>query len=111
MHAVSRHHAVGSPNVLDLGHHALVALIRQIGRFGDQPIQSRTLESLKPLRGFVGILGQRGEMDWGLRPLERLDQQRSPFVHRAISEVIVAQGQQVKGDERRRGLFREHLHP
>jgi hypothetical protein len=102
------HHAVGGAGVLDLEHGPLARLVRRVGRLGDQPVQPGALEEVEPLRGDVGVLGDRGEVHALVGP-HNLLQRVAPLPVRHVEQHGVVDRQQVERDERGRALMREQL--
>ena len=80
-------------------------------RLGDDPVQPGAFEELEPLLGQLTIGRRRGDVDRRPGVGERVDQQLPALGERPARQVVVAEGQQVEGDERRRGLLGEQLHP
>ncbi len=49
--------------VLDLEHHSLIRLIGSVHMFGDDAIESGSLEAAKPIRGYSRVVGCGGDVD------------------------------------------------
>ena len=100
--AVAGDHAVGRPHVLDLRHHPLVGLVGEVGALGDHAVEPGALEALEPGARDLLVAGDRREVDRrrGVRqrPLER----GAAVRERLAREVVVAEREQVEGDEARR---------
>ena len=103
--------AVGRALVLDLEHRPLARLVGSVESLGDDPVETGALEPLEPVRGGRAIAGRRGQVDRRLGgPEDRL--QSSPSLAlRDLAQVLVAEREQVPGDEARRRLLGQHLDP
>ncbi len=111
MHPVTGDNALGGTRVLDLEHDALVGLVGPGQRFGDDPVEPGAFEELEPLLGDLAIRRRRGDVDRWSRVGQRVDQQLAAFLEAQAHHVVVAEREQVEGDERRRGLLGEQFHP
>ena len=107
--AVAGQHAVGGADVLDLRHHALVGLVGQLRVLGDDAVEPGTLEALEPLPRELGVLGDGREVDRRPRAGERRLERRAALGERPRGQVLVAEREQVEGDEARRGLAGEQV--
>ena len=96
------HDAVGGALVLDLEHRPLARLVGRVEPLGDHAIEPGALEPLEPVRGGRAIAGRRRQVDRRLRGAEDGLEALSPLALRDGAEVLVAERQQVPGDERRR---------
>jgi hypothetical protein len=104
------HHAVRGALVLDLEHRPLARLVCRIESLGDDTVQAGALEPFEPVGSGGAVLRGRGQVDRRLRLAEDGFQAPAALALWNGSEVLVAERQQVPGDEARRRLFGEHLH-
>ena len=102
--------AVRRPLVLDLDHRPLALAVGVVEALGDDAVEARALEALEPLSGKLSISGRRGEVDRrtdrSQRPLEHL----AALAQRCRPQVLVVEGEEVEGHERRWRLRREAPH-
>jgi hypothetical protein len=96
--------------VLDLRHHTLVRLVREVGVLGDQPVEPGALEAVEPGAGDRLVAGDRREMDRRRRVRERLLERGAAVREGLAGEIVVAQREQVEGDEAGRGLTGQARH-
>ena len=110
VHPVTGDDAVRRAHGLDLEHDALVWLIGDRQRLGDQAVEAGALEFGEPaLRG--SKIGGRGrDVDRWARVGQRVDQRGAALAERPRRVVLVAECEQVEGNKRGRGLLRQHLH-
>ena len=111
VHAVAGDHAIGRAHVLDLAHHALVGLIGEVGALGDQAVEAGSLEALEPVARDRLVAGERGQMDGRRGVREGALERRAPVCERLVREIVVAEREQVEGDEAGGGLAGEQRHP
>ena len=111
--AVARDHHVGGPGVLDLEHGAAVLGVRRVERLGDHPVEPGALELLEPALRLLRVLRGPGQVAGalGAQAAQRLLHRRAPLAERPIDVRLVAQGEQVEGDESRRRLLGQHVDP
>ena len=103
--------AVGGPLVLDLEHRPLARLVGSIESLRDDAVETGALEPLEPVRGGGAIAGGRRQVDRRLGGAEDHLESRPPLALRDRAQVLVAERQQVPGDEARRRLLGQHLDP
>src|ERR1039458_8870596 len=103
-------HGVDGAEMLDLDPAAVAAPVRGVLWLGDHPVAPGALVADKPGGSLVrvGGLGCEGHLVVGR---ESRAEQGHALGKRPAAEVLVAARQQVKGDEGRRALRREHPHP
>ena len=110
--AVARHHDIGRPLVLDLEHQPGVRPVRQIERLGDDPVEPRALVLLEPLLRQLDVGGRRAPDGPAVAASASA---AASVVRRTASGVsssgLVAEREQVEGDEARGGLLGEHAAP
>ena len=112
VHAVPGDHAVRGPLVLDLEHDALVRLVGDRQRLGDDPVEAGALELVEPSLRDAGVGGRRREVD---RPDPNSASASTRAARRSLNGtagvVVIAEREQVERDERGRRLLGEHAHP
>ena len=91
--------AIGRPLVLDLEHRPLARLVRGIEPLGDDAIETGALEPLEPVGGGRPIAGRRRQVDGRLGAPEDGLEAGSPLALRDLAQVLVAEREQVPGDE------------
>ena len=104
------HDAIRGPLVLDLEHRPLTGLIAGVDALGDDTVEAGALEPLEPVAGRPAIRGRRREVDRRLYPRQRRLQPSATLALRDIAQVVIAERQQVPGDEARRRLGGQHVH-
>ena len=104
-------HAVGGAGVLDLDVHPLVRPVRLLELLGDDAVEAGALEAVEPVPGGVGVGGRRREVERRLDVGHDLGEDPPALPERQLAGVVVAEGEEVEGDERRRDLGGELLHP
>ena len=104
-------HAVGGALVLDLEHRPLAGLVDAVESLGHDAIEAGTLEPVEPVRRRRAIQRRRRQVDRRRRATEHGLQPRPSLAQRRVAQVLVADGQQVPGDERRGARLGQHLHP
>src|SRR5438045_3558728 len=103
----SHHDAVAIALVFYFQHHAFARLISAGRIFGDDTVQSRAFEAVKPVLGYRGILCCRRDVKRrGCRPQQRLEPLASAREW-FVSQVAVSLTKQIKENKRRRGCFGE----
>ena len=109
--AVAGDHHVGGAGVLDLEHGAAVLGVRRVERLGDHPVEPGALELLEPALRLLRVLGGAGQVAGalGAEPAERLLHRRAPLAQRPVGVRLVAEGEQVEGDEAGRCLLGQHV--
>ncbi len=110
VHPVTGQHALGGAQVLHLHQRALIRRVRVVEPLGDDAVETGALELDEPALGRRGVGGRRAAMDGRPGTGEHLVEQRPPLGERPFEQDLVAQCQQVEGDERCRGLGRKSLH-
>ena len=103
--------AVGGPLVLDLEHRPLARLVRRIEPLRDDAVETGALEPLEPVGRGRAIAGRRRQVDGRLGAAEDGLQAGSPLALRDLAQVLVAEREQVPGDEAGRRLLGQHLDP
>ena len=101
--------AVGGALVLDLEHEALVGLVGDVDRLGDDPVEPGALELGEPAPGDVAVGGRGGQVDRGLGRGEGLLERGPALGERLVEVGLVVEREQVEGDEGCRGLGCELL--
>ena len=111
--AVAGHHHVGGAGVLDLEHDPAVLGVRRVERLGDHAVEPGALELLEPALRLLRVLRGAGQVagTLGAEPAQRLLHRRAPLAQRPVGVRLVAQGEQVEGDEAGRRLLGEHVDP
>lgn len=107
VHPVAGDDAVGRALVLDLEHEALVGLVGDVDRLGDDAVEARALELGEPALRDVAVGCRRGQVDGRLGRGECLLERRAPLGERLVEVGLFAEREQVEGDERCRRLGRE----
>ena len=103
--------AVRGALVLDLQHDALVLAVRLVDALGDHPVETGALEAGEPVGCDVAVLGERSQVDGGLGVGEHGFELRSAGAERSVTEIVVAEGEQIERHERSRRLLGQHPHP
>ena len=96
--------------MLDLEHRALAGLINAIRRLRDHAVESRAFEAVEPFRRDAPIFGHRSQVDGRLDAGQQLLEQSPALALRRAAVIAAVAGQQIKADERRRGLLGELGH-
>src|SRR5437868_499088 len=109
--AKSGDHAVALALVLHLEHHPLVRLVSPAFRFGDDAIESCTLEALKPVGCGRSVARRRRDVKWRLRLPENRLESRPPLGERRLAETLVAFAKEIEEDDGRGNLYRQLLDP
>jgi hypothetical protein len=107
VHPVAGDDAVGGAHVLDLEHHPLVRLVRQVERLGDDAVESGALELVEPPQGDVAVGRGRRDVHGRTGVRQRLLERPAPVGERLCQQRPVAEREQVERHEMRRRLFRE----
>src|SRR6185437_8347630 len=110
-HPVTGDHAVRGALVLDLEHDALVRLVGDGQRLGDHTVEPGSLELVEPALREAQIRRGGGDVKRRTRTFQGIHQCGAAVGERPPAEVVIADGQQVEGDERRRRLLGQHPHP
>jgi hypothetical protein len=82
--------------MLDLEHHALVGLIGDRQRLGDQPVETGSLELLKPSLRRWQIGGDRGDVDRRAGRRQGVDEGGAALGERSGGVVVIAEGKEVE---------------
>ncbi len=115
--AVARDDDVGRAGVLDLEHGAAVLGVRRPQRLRNQAVEPGALEGPEPLLGLGGVVGRRREVHPGRRlgrvgeaaeAGEGARQRGAPLGERPVDVRLVAEREQVEGDETRGGGLAQH---
>jgi len=61
--AESGNNTITIPFVLDFEHHALVRLIEDVDRFGDDTIKAGAFKATKPIEGLLSVAGRRSDVN------------------------------------------------
>ena len=108
MPAETGHDAVGGALVLELEHRPLARLVGRVEALGDDAVEARPFEPVEPVHRLGPIERGRGQVDrrrgCGQDRLEPAASLR--LGHRP--QVVVAEGEQIPGDEARRRFGGEH---
>ena len=107
---VAGNHDVGGAHVLDLQHRPLVLLVGRPARLGDDAVQPGALKESEPVASEGRVVGGRGQVNRGGGFGQGLLEQGPSLLLRSARQVLRSQGQQVKGDEGRRGPLGQQLH-
>ncbi len=91
--------AIGGPLMLDLEHRPLARLIRGIEPLRDDAVEAGALEPLEPVGCGRPIPGRRRQVDRWLGGAENGLEAGSPLTLRDLAQVLVAEREQVPGDE------------
>ncbi len=105
VHPVSGENAVRGAFVLDLEHRAFVRQVLPVEGFGHDPVETGSLEPVKPFLCCPPVPGRGGEVDWRDTSGEHTLQGGTPLCERTVGEVLVVEGKQVKRDKTRRCRF------
>jgi hypothetical protein len=81
-------------------------LVGAVGRLGHHPVEAGALEAGEPVGGQRPVEGAGGEVHAGRRGQSAFEQ-AAAFGQGDVEQRPIAQGQQVEGHERRRGLGRQ----
>jgi hypothetical protein len=103
--------AVRRPVVLDLEHGPLVGLVRPVERLGHDPVEAGALEALEPLAGDVHVGRGPGDVHRRVGVRQGLEEALAPLAEGAAHQVLVAEGEDVEGDQGRRRLAAEQRDP
>jgi hypothetical protein len=96
--------------VLDLGHQPLVGAVGEVGGLGDDAVQPGALELLEPALRGLRVLGDRRDVH-RLGDGDDLLQPGPPLRERGLQQRLVADREQVEGDEGRRRLLGQQVDP
>ena len=112
VHAVAGDHAVGGALVLDLAHHPLVRLVAQVQRLGDQPVEPGALELARTSAAPSSRSCVAG-VTWigGCASASACSSAARRSSSGSLGEVVVAEREQVEGDEAGRRLPASSVHP
>ena len=101
---------IGRSLMLDFEHRTLAGLVRRIELLGDDPIEAGALEAVEPLSRERAVARRRGQVNrWsGIR--QHGFQPDAPLALWCLAQILVAEREQIPGDERRGRFSREHLH-
>src|SRR5438132_5546016 len=97
--------AVAFALVLHLEHHALVRLVGSVLTFGDDAIESRALESLKPIRGSFSVASRGRDVKRLLHILEDRLESRASLGEGCVAKALIALAKDVEEDDGRRDLY------
>ena len=97
--------------MLDLEHHPLVGQVEHVGRLGDDAVEAGALEHPEPALGEPLGVGRHGEVDRRLDAVQRLGQGGPALGEGTLHQRVVAEGEQVEGDERGRRLAGQQVDP
>lgn len=104
-------HAVGGAPVFDLDHRALAGSVGCVQTLRYDAVEPGALETTEPVFGHGAIAGGRREVNRRRCTGQHLLQPFAPYCERYVAQVLVAQRQQVPGDEGSRHLRGQELHP
>ncbi len=107
MDAVAQHDHVRRAVVLDLQHRALVGRVGAGERLGDDAVEPRALELDQPAPRHIDVGGGAGELDGCGKVAGEVLQRAPPLAERPVQVRLLTQGEEIEGDEGRRGLLRE----
>ena len=82
--------------MLDLEHDALVRLIRDGQRLGDQPIEPRALEFVEPPLGGCQVRGRGRDVDRRTRACQCVDEGGPALAERSPGVVVIIEREQVE---------------
>ncbi len=108
--AVAGQRAVGGALVLDLDEGPLVRLVRVVEALGDDAVEPGALEDREPVVGDGGI-GARRRDEHARTRLDDVDQPGPTLAQRPRQPRLVAEGEEVEGDERARRLLGQPVDP
>src|SRR5690606_8162534 len=86
-------------------------LVAEVPALHHDPVEARALEALEPPGGERLVGGDRREPYPVAGPGKGLGEEPPALGERAVHEVLVAEGEQVEGDEGDRGPLGEHPDP
>jgi hypothetical protein len=96
--------AVGGVLGLDLDHDAAVRLVEKVTRLGDDAVHAVADELLEPALRRPHVGGDRRQQQRRREVLEQRLEPSPSLGERRLHQVVVAVGEEVEGDERRRRL-------
>ena len=105
--AVAEHHDLGGAFVLHLQQGALARRVRLGEGLGDDAVEAGALELHEPPAGEFHVPGHLAEVDGGGHALEEGLEAGATLPEGGGKEVVAAVGEEVEGDEGRRGLAGE----
>ena len=104
-------HAIGRALVLDLEHRPLARLVRRIEALGDDAVEAGALEPVEPVGGRRPVARRGRQVDRRGRLAQDRLEAGAALGLRHVAEVLVAERQQVPGDERRGRFGGQHVDP